>query len=107
MARLKPCKGGPRNPYPIKPGFRARVAKARKALHRLALEPSLNIYTRAFDACFEMHDGDAVVFELMETAFREDHLLARGIKLSTGAGYSVWFEIWRRGCAQRDREVTL
>jgi hypothetical protein len=56
-----------KNPYPTFSGFGLRVANAKKAIKRLGLDPHAEIYTRAFDNCFENFDGDAVVFALMKS----------------------------------------
>ena len=59
------------NPYPTNPGFGLRVHYAEQAIRKLATDPYADIYNRAFDNCFEMNDGDAVVWALMDKAIRE------------------------------------
>lgn len=75
----------PSNPYPMRPGFGLRVHRAELALRRLGINPSLDIYRRSLDDCFEMGDGDAVVFALMHKAYTEPDSkgrsdLSQGIK---------------------------
>ena len=57
-----------KNPYPRRQGFSLRVANAKRALRRLGRDCLADIYTRGFDNCFEMFDGDAVVWALMREA---------------------------------------
>jgi len=57
-----------KNPYPKQAGFQKRVNFARNALIRYAIDSHYEIFTRAFDDCFEIFDGDAVVFALAERA---------------------------------------
>jgi hypothetical protein len=80
------------NPYKIHPGFGNRVSYAANALKRLAEgngwttdrnngvrdHPSQG---RKMDNCFEMWDGDAVVWQLMHRA-QTDPVLMRGIVMS-------------------------
>jgi len=72
------------NPYPKRKGFGLRAHRAGMAIRRLARDPSADIYTRGFDNCFEMHDGDTVVWALMHKALQEpdrygQSLLTEGI----------------------------
>ena len=66
-------------------GFGLRVHRAEQAIRKLALYPFADVYTRGFDNCFEMHDGDAVVWALMDKAIKEpdqdgQSLLTNGIQ---------------------------
>lgn len=65
------------NPYPKQPGFDVRVMRAETAIKQLAHDPHADIYTRSFDNCFEMYDGDAVVFALMHKAYAEPDRIGR------------------------------
>lgn len=73
------------NPYPKYNGFGLRVHRAEQAIRKLADNPHADIYTRGFDNCFEMYDGNAVVWALMHKALQEPDergqcLLTRGIQ---------------------------
>ena len=73
------------NPYPTYSGFGLRVHRAGNAIKKLALDPFADIYTRGFDNCFEMYDGSAVVWALMDKAIKEpdcygQSLLTEGIQ---------------------------
>lgn len=73
------------NPYPTYSGFGLRVHCAYSAIRKLALDPFADIYSRGFDNCFEMNDGDAVVWALMDKALKEpdaygQSLLTEGIQ---------------------------
>lgn len=73
------------NPYPTYQGFGLRVYHAETAIKKLAVDPCVDIYTRGFDNCFEMYDGDAVVWALMDKAIREPDIdgqnhLTKGIQ---------------------------
>lgn len=59
------------NPHPKQAGYGLRLHHAEQAIKRLAVNPQADIYSRAFDDCFEMGDGDAVVWELMHRAHQE------------------------------------
>lgn len=61
----------PNNPYPTRSGFGLRVHRAETAIRKLARDPYADIFTRVFDNCFEMYDGDAVVWALMDKATKE------------------------------------
>ena len=95
------------NPYPTQPGFDLRVRNAAKAIRMLAVDPFAGIYTRKFDNCFEMDDGDAVVWALMDQATSEpdqfgQSLLTEGIQRmfsSTLEGRKFpefWLEVYQR-----------
>ncbi len=103
------------NPYPTRPGFGLRVHYARKTLillaqgmDRVRCNKTGEIYSRArdrkMDNCFEMCDGDAVVWALMDAAARESSLynspdLARGIELFCGNDYAL--SQWRATYAHK------
>ncbi|MBL4877079.1 MAG: hypothetical protein JKY10_11380 [Cohaesibacteraceae bacterium] len=59
------------NPYTTHKGFGLRVYRAEHMLRQHALKLDHDIHTRTFDNCFEMFDGDAVVFALMDKAKSE------------------------------------
>lgn len=95
------------NPYPTQPGFDLRVRKAAKAIRMLAVDLFADIYTRKFDNCFEMDDGDAVVWALMDQATCEpdrfgQSLLTAGIqrmfsRTLEGQKYpECWLEVYHR-----------
>lgn len=83
------------NPYTTRPGFGFRVANAKRALRRLGADCAANIFTRGFDNCFEMHDGDAVVWALMHAALNGDDLLAAGIKTAGARMWADWLDLYR------------
>jgi hypothetical protein len=86
------------NPYPTKPGFGLRVARATRILKRYGMgwsQDECGIYSRAFDNCFENFDGDAVVWALMEKAARDEDI-AKGIRLMGAAVWPQWLEVYRR-----------
>jgi hypothetical protein len=85
-----------KNPYQRRPGFGLRVARAKSALRRLGADCLANIYTRGFDNCFEMFDGDAVVWALMHEAIGGDVLLERGIRNMGKAVWPQWLEVYER-----------
>jgi hypothetical protein len=70
------------NPYPKEPGFSQRVRTAAAALRRLAHNPwdRRPVKARTFDNCFEMYDGDAVAWELMDMVMRGDQELEAGLE---------------------------
>lgn len=73
------------NPYITRPGF-ASGSRTQRALSRLGVDCTANIFTRGFDNCFEMYDGDAVVWALMHAALNGDDILAAGIKTAGVCG---------------------
>ena len=102
------------NPYPRKKGFGLRVYRAEKAIKKLAADPFANIYSRAFDNCFEMGDGDAVVWALMHKAHQEvdpygQSLLTRGIqemfrRTLGGQKYPEdWLKVYRNEEPSKDK----
>lgn len=84
-----------RNPYPTRPGFGLRVANARRALRRLGEDCLADIYTRGFDSCFEMFDGEAVVWALMQGALSGDYVLERGIRNMGDKVWPQWLAVYR------------
>jgi len=69
------------NPYPKQPGFGLRCHRARMALVELGLDQAVPTNHRAFDDYFEMNDGAAVVFYLMDHAIRlKNKALEKGIR---------------------------
>lgn len=94
------------NPYPKYQGFGLRVHRAETAFKKLALDHFADIYTRGFDNCFEMYDGDAVVWALMDKASKEpdqygQNLLTEGIQhmfsrtLAEQKYPEAWLKIYR------------
>ncbi len=76
------------NPYPTKPGFGLRVHYAKQALEVFGQDEHAPPYSRAFENCFEMFDGDAVVWALMHSAIAKNNGdLAEGIRRM---GKDVW-----------------
>ena len=75
------------NPYPKRPGFARRVAYAKRRLRADGRDCMRRPYSRGFDTCFEMFDGEAVVWALMHTAMNGDVALMMGIK---AMGPEVW-----------------
>lgn len=73
------------NPYSKQKGFVLRVYRAEQAIKKLGLDPFAYIYICSFNNCFEMGDGDAVVWALIHKAHQEpdEHgqsLLTKGIQ---------------------------
>lgn len=85
----------PSNPFPKQPGFGLRVLRAKTALRRLGADCMTPIFTRSFDNCFEMYDGEAVVWALMQACAKGDDLLARGIQNAGGTMWDDWLALWR------------
>lgn len=95
-----------RNPYPTRPGFGLRVAHARRALRRLGKDCLADIYTRGFDTCFEVFDGEAVVWALMQAALSGDPVLERGIRTMGDCVWPQWLEVYRGEALTKGREDT-
>lgn len=95
------------NPYPTQRGFGLRVANARRALHRLGQDCLAPIFTRGFDTCFEMGDGKAVVFALMQFVADGDDLLDRGIRHAGGTMRDDWLRVWRAGRGPEEKPLLL
>jgi hypothetical protein len=59
-------------PYEKRPEYAARLARAKRMLETFgrdyALAPWRERTSRSFDNCFEMYDGSAVVWGLMQNA---------------------------------------
>jgi len=98
------------NPYMTYKGFGLRVYRAEKMLRRFAVEFGYDIRTRSFENCFEMYDGDAVTFALMDKAKAELHqsghsTLADGIRklfprsICDSGFPDDWEEIYQKGSA--------
>jgi hypothetical protein len=96
-----------RNPYPTRKGFGLRVANARRALRRLGEGCLANVYTRGFDACFEMFDGDAVVWALMHAALSGDLVLERGIRNMGDQVWPQWLAVYHAAPATRQNDDAL
>lgn len=84
-----------RNPYPTHAGFGFRVADAKRALRRLGEDCTASIFTLGFDNCFEMNDGNAVVWALMRSVHGGDALLERGIRYAGDGMWCEWCVIWQ------------
>jgi len=86
------------NPYLTKPGFGLRVARATRILKRYGLgwsEEECGVNSRPMDNCFEMNDGDAVVWALMDKAMRDPDIES-GIRRTGAAVWPQWLEVYRR-----------
>lgn len=87
------------NPYPRHDGFGFRVLRARIALEQFGRDGSATPYCRSFDNCFEMDDGNAVVWALMHRALRNSATgkpeLEHGIRNLGDAVWSDWLEVYR------------
>jgi hypothetical protein len=83
------------NPYPRLTGFSNRVAYAERKLRELGRDPYCDIFSRKFDDCFEMGDGDAVVFALMTKATRNPLLLQGIQRLDGGEVPQRWQEVFQ------------
>jgi hypothetical protein len=90
------------NPYPQQPGFSARITHAERCLKLLAEGNHWRTVNgdrysvasdRQMDNCFEMGDGDAVVWELMHRA-QTDAVLKLGIRKSCGRALEQWRKIF-------------
>jgi len=95
------------NPYPKHDGFGFRTLRARSALEKFGRDGLARPYCRSFDNCFEMDDGDAVVWALMHRAVRNsatgDTHLERGIRNLGDAVWSDWLEVYRNPSPQQLR----
>jgi hypothetical protein len=98
-----------KNPYPRRQGFGLRVANAKRALRRLGRDCLAEIYTRGFDNCFEMFDGDAVVWALMREAVTGDEILERGIRNMGKDVWPHWLAVYEQcdGHATESAQLTL
>ena len=65
-----------KNPYLKQKGFGFRYLRAKSALERFGRDYLKRPYCRSFDNCFEMNDGDAVVWALMNTAIQRPLFVA-------------------------------
>ncbi|NOG70458.1 hypothetical protein [Roseicella sp. DB1501] len=103
------------NPYPTRPGFSARVAFAANALRlcgegrderidRSTGEVFSRVHSREMDNCFEMDDGEAVVWALMDKA-KDDPVLMRGIERMCGNARAL--DHWRKVGAYAGPQLTL
>lgn len=69
------------NPYPTQPGFGLRVRHSKTAIEKFGRDYLKRPYSRGFDNCFEMFDGNAVVWALMSEAVPNPNSdLAEGIR---------------------------
>lgn len=79
-------------PYEKRPGYAARLARAKRMIETFgrdnALAPWRERTSRSFDNCFEMFDGEAIVWGLMQEA-QTNEILAEGIRRM---GKNVWPE---------------
>lgn len=86
-----------KNPYPTQKGFGIRVAKAKMALEAFGRDERRRPYCRAFDDCFENHDGDAVVWALMDKCKRGNANLTEGIRRMFGGNDPKdWMAVYTR-----------
>jgi hypothetical protein len=85
------------NPYPRKPGFGLRVHYAKQALEVYGHDEFAPPYSRAFDNCFEMYDGKAVIWALMHSAIvKNNGDLAEGIRRTGKDVWPHWLEIYEQ-----------
>ena len=89
------------NPYPKFQGFGKRMIKAKNALEKFGRNRLHTPYTRAFDNCFEMYDGSAVVFELIDQAINGNNDLRQGIQ---NMGKGCW-NAWMKTYSPKDSEA--
>lgn len=89
------------NPYCTQPGFGLRVHRARSALKKFAINSADRPTSRSFDNCFEMYDGDAVVWQLMRDVVTGDELLERGIRRMGGQLFADWMNVYDPGTRER------
>ena len=98
------------NPYPRKPGFGIRYRRAKLAYEIYGRDYSRKPYSRAIDNCFEMDDGDAVVWALMKDAIAGGNIdLAEGIQRTGKDVWPHWLEVYeQRGkYAPRQQQLNL
>jgi len=98
------------NPYPTQPGFGLRVKHAKAVLEIYGQDEFSKPYSRTFENCFEMFDGDAVVWSLMHDAIaRNNGDLAEGIKRMGKNVWPHWLEVYeQRGVyAPRHEQLTF
>lgn len=82
------------NPYPRHSGFSRRVQIAEAALRKRG-KGDTNIFTRAFDNCFEMYDGSAVVWAMMFDAIEmNDTNLKAGIVSMGPVLWDDWMKVY-------------
>ena len=113
-----------KNPYPTRPGFGLRVRYATNALKNLALgndeaidrrskETYSRVHSRQMDNCFEMHDGKAVVWELMHIAAQEpdlygQSLITKGINQFCGkSGIEHWQNVYAGTAETTPRQLEM
>jgi hypothetical protein len=86
------------NPYSKQPGFGFRFLRAKTALEKFGRDCLARPYCRSFDNCFEMNDGRAVVWALMNAAIKAeaagDPSLAQGIRNMGRAVWPEWLSIY-------------
>ena len=85
------------NPYLTRPGFGLRFNRAKAALESFGQDEFSRPYSRAFDNCFEMFDGDAVVWALMHDAIAHNNGdLAEGIRRMGKDVWPQWLELYEQ-----------
>lgn len=99
----------PTNPYPKHDGFGFRYLRAKAALEKFGRDSFAQPYCRSFDTCFEMCDGDAVVWALMDRAIRNaaagDPALAQGIRNLGARVWPQWLRVYE--FSQVDPQIEL
>jgi hypothetical protein len=75
------------NPYTKRAGFSRRFAYAKRRLEAFGRDCFKRPYSRGFDNCFEMFDGEAIVWALMHHAINGNVDLMMGIR---NMGKDVW-----------------
>ena len=88
-----------KNPYPKRDGFGFRYLRAKAALEKFGRNCMATPYSRSFDTCFEMDDGDALVWALMHAAIRNmlqgDTDLERGIHNMGDGMWAFWLTTYQ------------
>jgi len=85
------------NPYPKRPGFPQRVARAIHAIAQFGRGKTYSaagMDSRGFDSCFENCDGDAVVWQIMHNACTNPDL-ERGIRRMGANVWPQWEAIYK------------
>jgi len=85
-----------KNPYLTNKGFGLRCLRAQIALEKFGRDQLKRPYTRSFDNCFEMGDGNAVVWSLMHEATNGNDDLKRGIENMGKNVWPHWLDVYHR-----------
>jgi hypothetical protein len=107
-----------KNPYKTKKGFGLRVHRAEQYISKMSYDFRYDGNSRSLDNCFEMYDGDAVVFALMSKAKQEpdeygQSHLTRGIQkmfsmsLNAEGWPPSWQEVYDKGLKMNEQQQNL